>query len=661
MAFDSTAFDGAAFDTGAAPSGVAGFSAVVSMFSAGAAGFSAVVAGVEVGAAGFSAAVAMFSSGEAGFPAVVSVVDPLVFDSDAGRIEWYSTVIIGGVDVSARLSGVLRISGAEDSARVASLFVTPASKAEFDAYDSAPITIDYTLFLPGQQATYRRFTGVVEVVDLDHDNRLASLTCRDGYQERIKACTTAAEVEALLGDSATPCSRIVEWDDADPDPVQYFNALRQTACASLAIDSSGVWQVTPWTIGAPAATFTAADVFDGSVKLKRPSRADVPAAIVARLKHRFYRLHDAAVSMSWEAVDMLRYVVDLLPTAQKSMVMAALEGCAGWVIKGTPNLVSPVPGIYRVGPSLLVDSFYSISPTEAELTCQSFTATLVRRWYQQVEVTYEVSIDMGGASDRDESISASIESEFDAGAWESTPSTESSNGIYRDNAPPDDEDATPKTGYEGLPQPWPGTNTALDYFGDIDADELNRAGRYVVARALRVAADGKRRQQVLFERPLDPRWEIGVVLGINARGLSGAGQMVSFDDVLDHDSGEVVSAFSLACPAGTGAVDGVTAFAATLAHPENDIVHGFYLAAPLSNHIGAAAETPIRPNEDTLLGFLCNVAPTSENYDPAKPVYEPQFRIVMPEIPAQNRDPVELTMPIAASIQIGGNGVEVVF
>ena len=79
------------------------------------------------------------------------------------------------------------------------------------------------------------------------------------------------------------------------------------------------------------------------------------------------------------------------------------------------------------------------------------------------------------------------------------------------------------------------------------------------AEAVRKAAQGKRRQTVRFARPLDPRWEIGSVLAVSAYGVAATGQVVEFDESLDHDSGLVESTYRLACPAGSGTTTGYTA------------------------------------------------------------------------------------------------------
>jgi hypothetical protein len=594
----------------------------------------------------------LLSSGVASATIKISVINPLVFDSAAGYVKWYATVHIGSVDVSSRLSGQLSITAAEDSARLASFAVTPLSAAELAAYDSAAVTIDVTLFRAGQSATWRRFTGCVEGVEYNPAQQLATLSCRDGWQERPKACVSAYEVESLFGGLASPCRQIVKWSDTEPDPVSYFRALLDTMIGATAIDSAGVWQAVPWSFATPDATFGPGDIFDDSLTVDRPNRADVPVSVSATLTHRYPRLHAADLALSWQAVERVRYVVDGLPLAPKSMIQEALTGASGWLIKGTPTLTSPVPGTYMVvvGASSVP---YILSPQVAEISCEEMSAVMHRRWYQMVDVRYTVTIAMGGLSDRDDAASATIESDFEPGAWETAPTAESSLGLYADNAP---TPAAPPTGYEGLLPPHPPANGALDHHADVDSTVLGQAAAHVVARALRRAAAGKRQQRLAFQRPIDPRWEIGSVLAVSAYGTTGTGQVIEFIDTLDHDSGLAASAYRLACPDGSGET---TAFSAAVTPPAVSVSHG--LGAPtLGNPVGAAFETPAVPDESLLQGFLSNVLPSSPNYDAAKPVYQAQFRLILPEIPEAVRDPLTINAAIAATVQFAGSGVEVI-
>lgn len=615
-AFDGAAFDPAAFDAGASGPSIVG-------------------------------------TGSASVGLEISVVDPLVFDGGQFYVRWAVTVMIGALDVSTQLTGRISISGAEDSARVATFSLIPGSPAEYAAYEGQPVTIDITLFRTGQSATYRRFTGKVENKEFDPVSRVETLNCRDGWQERPRACTSAAEVEALFGGRAVACPDVLAWSDAEPDPQGYFSGLLETMIGATAIDSNGLWQAFSWDIGTPLATFTAADYFDGSIRLVSPNRSNMPKSVNVSLVHRYHRLHSAELDMSWEAVGRERYVIDGLPTLPKSTIQAAIEGITDWHVKGSVTITEPIPGTYPVivGPQTV---YYVVTYEQAPLTCQTMAAKMYRRWYQDIQVTYAASIPMGGTSDREINVTARMLSDFDASAWETSRKTLPSTALYSANEP---TVVTPPTGYEGLPEPWPPTNSTLEYYGSSVLADIETAVNFVMSKGLRQAAAGRRDQRIKFSRPIDPRWEMGDVLAISGDGLSGTGQLIDFTDELDLDTGEVSSDLTLAVPDGFGSVTG---FTASITPPVNSVTYA-WPPLVLGTVVGAAFETAATPVEDDLVGFLCNALPTGNNYDATKPVFEPQFRIIMPSIDASYRDPVELTFPITAAVTMANGNLGIAF
>lgn len=586
----------------------------------------------------------------------VRVGDVNVFDSAIGKIYWSAAVMVGGVDVSARLVGDMKIEADEDSARLASFSVIPLSDGELASYDSAAVTIDLTIYRGSAAASLRRFTGVVETVSFNPSAREAALNCRDGYQERIRACASAAQIHSLLGGMSAPCSKIVAWSDSTPDPSAYFSSLLATLPGATFIDASGIWQAIKWDISPPLVTFTAADVFEDSMSITQPSRADVPSAIFAQLTHRFPRLHCAEVAIDWAEPDRTDYVVQGIVPCTKSAVIEAIKGISGWVVKGDISITPPVPGSYPV-PLNGHTVYYNVSYAEIVWRCSAMSATLYRRWYQEVEIAYSVTIAMDGASDRDESIQDAIATTFDTGSWESPSPTSDSLGIYSANAPAGQGDVDPPTGYEALPAPWPPANSAMDHFADVTAGMLAEAASHVVAKATRLAAAGRRKRRVDFERPIDPRWEIGATLAVTAYGVFAAGQLAGFADTLNFESGEATTKLIVACPQGGGTnID----YTASVTPPAPNIAHALLMPA-LGNHVGADLSTPDQISPDSLAGYLCNTIPTSISYDASAPVFEPQFRIVTPAIDAAVRDPLYLTAVIDATVSLPAGELTISF
>lgn len=591
---------------------------------------------------------------------LLSVSDARVFDSAIGRISWSLRVIIGGVDYSGRLCGVTSIEADEDSARLATLDLLLEAPAELTAMDSAPIAIDVIVAGGGYTASRRRFTGRVEIpAEFSPADRRVSLVCRDGYQERIKAAGSVAAVRSMLGDMVMLSDKLTAWDDAEPDPVGYFRAALDTVPGATFIDGAGQWRIVRWDLTGPARTYGAADMFDPGPILSQPARSDMPAAVVATLTHEFSRLHNVELALTWEGPAYEDFVIKGVLHTPKSIVLDALDGISDWQVRGNPVLVSPTPGEYPVWDGVQT-VYYLVQYGSAEQQIDSMTANVYRRWYQIVSRRYTVTIDMGGSSDRDDSISRSIRSTFDAAGWESGKRAEPSLGIYRANPPIGAEDDEELTGYEALEAPWPPTNGAVDWPADIDNSTLQQAVEQVVAEATRKAAQGRRKRRITIERPVDLRLELGDVCAVDALGLAGVGQTQSFAERYDHDSGSCVGKYVFACPKGGGG--STTGYSLSLTVPTaDDVAHALY-GYPLGNHYGADTETPtdwVHP--DSLAGYLCNTLPTSDHYVASKPTFEQQFRIILPEIPAAIRDPLEQVVAVDASVDLADGNLIIDF
>lgn len=90
----------------------------------------------------------------------VTALDSAVYHPSPGeRVVWRPVVMVGGVDVSARLIGSVEVEGEEDVARTARFSYAPAAGAvSLDALDDAVVTIDFRCgwAVPGCQPVYLR-------------------------------------------------------------------------------------------------------------------------------------------------------------------------------------------------------------------------------------------------------------------------------------------------------------------------------------------------------------------------------------------------------------------------------------------------------------------------------------------------------------------------
>lgn len=615
--------------------------------------FTLVKTGADIGKATLALSIGVVARINVVLPLQVTVFSSAAFAAAAGASQWSPSVSIGGADLSAWLTGRMSVQAAEDSPRVATVELIAQSSAWLASIENAPVTIDLSLTNTLGTAVQRVFTGTVETWEFNPAGRLVSLSCRDGWNERPAACASAADVEALLGGLSTPAPLVLAWNDSEPDPTKYFSGLLETLPGATCIDASGLWQVIPWDIGSPLASFTAADIVDESLSVNVARRADMPGKISAVLNHRHPRLHQAEVTLYWFRVNFSDFILYGFPWLMKHTAQSTLEGFSEWNIKGVADLVAPAAMTHMViiGPGTVP---YIVPEIVNETLVEEINVTLYRRWYQETETTYTYDIALGGSSGRDQTLSASITSEFDAQAWETLPTTEQSIALFSANGPA--PTVTP-TGYEGLPLPHPAANTAIDHWGAVVQGDLDAAGAHLLAKAVRTAAKALRSTTVKFSRPLDLRYGLGDVLAVSAYDVAATGQVVDLSLDLDIDAGSATSTYTLAVP---DSASGSTASTATLTAPANSVIHT--LTAPtLGNHFGARLDTPSTFVEDDLQGFLFNTATTGNNYSAAKPAFVEQFRVVMPEIAATYRDGLKQAGSVSASWSIAGGSLSISF
>ena len=193
------------------------------------------------------------------------------------------------------------------------------------------------------------------------------------------------------------------------------------------------------------------------------------------------------------------------------------------------------------------------------------------------------------------------------------------------------------------------------HYPDIGSGGIDLAARFIVARAVRAAASGLRRRRLKFQRPIDPRFTIGHTLSASANGVSGVGQVVTFTDSINFDTGAADTDFVIACPAGSG----VGASASAIADLPIGGSIGQFIAPVLSNFVGADTETPTMIDDDALIGCLSNTTAGSTGYDSAAPTYNPQFRIIMPEVDAVLRDPTSKALDLAVSYSISTGSITI--
>lgn len=541
---------------------------------------------------------------------------------------WAAAVVLGeSDDISARLTGVVRVEIADDAARTAEFSFLPAAPIQPMALTGRRVRIAFAQ--AGGLNAQTIFRGVVDVPRIDLQTRVITCTCHDQAQE-VAAAMPRESIDALVGG---------RWHVAvSGEPEDGFDYLRERILSvprSWALDADQALRLLPWRDLPRSITVRTADVVSGSLEVDLPSREQLRTRVVVRLQYR-YPVHRArAITAQW-AQDINFFKPSTVTVPQKpeylfltvSMVQGAAARPPGWSLVRELDIEHPTPGSYPVGPSP-TDGVYGISPRVARDLALGFRGLYTTRWQQMVTEDYTVRVvwqalenQLGG--EVPEEAGATLESRFDVPEWSS------------------DESVAP------LPDPI-GPGDILVPWRAPGADEPDRDDvlRTLLDRAWVRLYAASRSGRVRFDLPCRPDLWLDVWCALEHEALRAAGKVTELAHVLDLDTGEAITGVALAVglPGDEGAALPDWELPTAQYTPESPNLAA--LSAEIGTFVGGLLDSPPW-DEETMVGFATNAeGPVFESRE----YYPHQFSIGWPAIDAADRDPVtvaaDVTLPVS--------------
>ncbi len=541
-----------------------------------------------------------------GQPAVT--VEPVI------SVLWGARVLLGGVDISANLTGSLRIEREEGAATLADFVLSlDAGAVNPAAYIGKTVEVYYQHWDGAAWVEHLRFAGQVIRPQYSMQERLLSCDCSDRLQDAIEALTVA-QVDTLAGGQwsadlfESPEGRS-RWD--------YAQERMSTQAASLQKSVSGVLQVTPWAATAPAFVFPEGSVLDQSMDWIPVELSERVNVVELELDYRFIRLRQRHQAFAWQHPDIIdaslgggfclwRHDSTELPDIE--MVTAACTG-AGYqaILDGANWHRLPPSGVYCDPPAAWGNIYLDL------LLGGQWTAAL--RWSQPVTEQYKLRIEapasivQAGEVIRRDSITAETESDREAE-------------------------------FEGATYTTPEADAVQDTLGDwvVDLRDIPRLeGAAVIgvsmARVQVLAAH--RANRLSFQLPtadtLGVRLEhtLRVEDMIAGQAVRCQAKLASLIDEWDFDTGEAITTLLLAVSQGGG---DVTDPAAPPAIPASTPAGAPPVLITLSSQLGGRNTSPVYDSE--LLGFSGNYSVTTAGVEP----FPREFKVEMPEIPAAHQD-----------------------
>lgn len=518
---------------------------------------------------------------------------------------WRLRVVVGGVDMSAQLTGGADVDREEGAAGVAGFqLYLPAGPVVPGEWVGRTVAIDYISTKEGVTTEARRFTGrIAGPPQWDSNNRILTCECSDQLQQRVEALSIA-EIDALTAG---------QWSADVFDPVEgrsrwdYAQERMSTRTASLDCSPTGELRVTSWYATAPHFAFGYNTTIDESLRVEWPDLSRLVNTVVIEADYRYMRLRQKNEYFSWIGggfCDWYFPQTKELPTIE--MVEEAVASAGGNLLAGysfdtlPPSDPDPcltgTPWINRFDNLLLGASF-----------------AIGRRWAQSVTERYALNVvvptSVAAAGEVIERIGSAFEVEsLAAETWTDTPFT------------------------DGL---------------SSHVDERDEARRWLfllvlLRQALATVVHAHRGTVLTWQVPTSMVMGLDLVHTIlfEDQGARAIGKVVRVAD----DFGEALptTTISIRVMRGGGTVNDPLTPPPSVDEPQPD---PGYSPTILPTQLGGIDGVP--EYDDELPGFSGNYS-DSDIADPI--MYPRRFDIDAAEIPAELRD--ELPVPITATYQV---------
>lgn len=327
-------------------------------------------------------------------------------------LPWAVTITMAGQDVTAGLTGTVRVDRSEGAAGVAEfeLFYPVGATVPLDLHDG-PVVITFTSH--GHQQLL--FTGWVAEPTWHASTRIMRITATDRLQQRVEAMPLA-DIDALIGGMYSPDVFGEEIDDH----WRYARDRLSTRPASLDCDTSGRMRVTNWQAKQYADyVFSPGSTVYQSVDVRLAQPTDTTNRVELTIKYRYPRLWQASGTFGW--------------VHPGTGGFGGVQGFCAWRPNSTelPTIDMYLSAVGSTGLTPVSASWHLLPPTmgdpcgngqpwvnnqEAELLILGGSVIARRRWVQQVTEEYKITLVTAAGEPEDgpvisrRSVNASVES-----------------------------------------------------------------------------------------------------------------------------------------------------------------------------------------------------------------------------------------------------------
>lgn len=534
---------------------------------------------------------------------------------------WSCRVMLGSDDVTAQITGGIRIEREEGAAAIAEFTLyLPDSGVDVVGWTGRPVEIYYRETQGAGWLEEQRFSGWLEQPSYDPRNRIVSCEATDRLQDLVEAMEIA-DIDALVGGIWT-----ADVFEATEGRSRWDYASERLASVAGSLDRSvaGALRLTQWGAQAPLKRFSAGTTIDGSLSVDIAKLSDRVNQVELSLSYRFSRLRERHQAFNWQHPDILGWSVDNgfciwrgnsteLPTID--MVQEALSSAGYNLLAGSQFLTVPLSGVYCDPPQAWRNDFDNL------LLAADVVGGM--RWTQAITETYTLTVEAptsvaqaGAVLRRD---GGSVESELARSEdWESAEFDSPELDAVQD--------------------------AIEDYLVDLrETDRLDLVASCLMIGARVTILSAHRANKVAWQVPTSMALGIDLVHTVLMEDrIRAQGKVFSLIDEYDIEGQTAISTITLAISRGGGTIDDPTTLPAP---PASDVTGTIPELIQLPTQLRGRG---LMTYDDTLDGFSGNYDELDIGTPPDE--FPRRHQVTAPEVPAEHRD--EFTAETASTYRV---------
>ncbi len=584
------------------------------------------------------------------------VKDATVLDN-VDKFGWNLVVVVGGFTIpEEQLRGMATIVKSEGDSSIAVINIKPPTGIQdLTLYQGKSITVDVEI----PSGTFRLFTGVVDIPEVDLALEFLTLRCTNRRRELINSAL--ASITPTIGYYSDQVFSVPK------DTAQELDQRLETIPQSLDFDGRNNFSFTNW-LPKSTANFT---LDDGDIYIDRPrvevtSRGRVINKINISLEYRYERNYHMQRTFLWESPikdSVCSMLLGGFTLTHRAMINEAVDA-AGWPLRGEISYDAiPADGWYRCGSDLTIgytSTTHAITTTpKTDASGDSVTDSAGNQVYEN--------------SNR---VTTSLAAVFTTGAsWTSTTrwaQTISENYIVTVQAPQsqsqygtieideshgvqDDFDSTEWEDYTAYKNLGLGNNFSIDrndnigVFNNAFTTILNRAKTTILGshRDNRVTVSGHYQAGV---SPIWPQVELKHTVELTADVVASKGKVFRIEHRFDCESREANAEIELALSKSEGSTSDSPL---TLPARPSDSPTIPSSTITLDNHFG---EDPSQDGAELWTGYIGNafISGVQTNFPQS-------FTVDAPAISAELRDLRNISASVSYDVEIPDDSLTITF